>query len=514
MSKETDNKRLSGIKKIKHKCVTAYKEIIDYMNDYPNDYYAKSIYGDILGRMGRLDEAIEVYNDVIYNNNNKSKKASDNSYLGLAHISILQNKLDEAIGYLNSVSSDYFSEKVPLILGKIYLQEHKYEDTLRVLSELSTENGLRSSNIIRLYRARSYIELHRYEMAIKELRGVDKSIAVEHYRQKNYLLARICYKTDDNIGAIKYINEVENIEGNRGLTFDIKLLKIIVLKKMGMHDDAISICKDIINKNDTRLDYVYTELGNIYRMNSKFDLALDSYMKIENIPQRNIRIGEMFVSMGNYEEAIKHFKKVDIFSKKDAEIVYHNLLVMAFRTGDYDECLNIISKIDTNMLSLKKIKVIERIKETIDLKQKGRLEDFSGLSYSQQQILDYSEEKAIQHIIRNHVVTDNKDRFPKELDIKTLFHNITHILEKKYLSNMTDTDQYEIPISALEDKVDNINDIDKITVVTLPDSKNIITMFPNRVFTNNHQEDELQKDNKPKVKRLSQIDKFYRRYGK
>ena len=100
--------------------------------------------------------------------------------------------------------------------------------------------------------------------------------------------------------------------------------------------------------------------------------------------------------------------------------------------------------------------------------------NFSELSYSEKQIGVYDETEAISHIIDNHTNHKYKNNFSKNIDVFTLFYDIENMLtEDKKALTLNLNDMYHIEYPNVGKDGESL-----IRVITLPGTKNIITMFP------------------------------------
>ena len=86
--------------------------------------------------------------------------------------------------------------------------------------------------------------------------------------------------------------------------------------------------------------------------------------------------------------------------------------------------------------------------------------------YNALQIINYDEYSAIEHIIERH-----KDEFTKGIDLYKLFKSVV-IDDKYYVRNITFNNIYDIPYENIGENT-NI-----LRVITLPNSKKILTMYP------------------------------------
>jgi len=100
--------------------------------------------------------------------------------------------------------------------------------------------------------------------------------------------------------------------------------------------------------------------------------------------------------------------------------------------------------------------------------------------YGNDQIIDYDEYVAIEHIIDRH-----ENEFAQDINIYELFHTIKKYLVEEYRQyELMFNDFYDIPYQSL-----GIDKEGHIRVVTLPCSKQIMSMYP--LYRNNEFEEEL-----------------------
>ena len=89
-------------------------------------------------------------------------------------------------------------------------------------------------------------------------------------------------------------------------------------------------------------------------------------------------------------------------------------------------------------------------------------------TYGNSQAISYDEFEAIEYILDRH----SKD-FGENIDIVKLFVNIKQFLTKENQVNIFSTsDIYDIPYEGLSNETNNIR------VLTLPNTKNIVNMYP------------------------------------
>ncbi len=189
---------------------------------------------------------------------------------------------------------------------------------------------------------------------------------------------------------------------------------------------------------------------------------------------------------------------------------------------EYQKALDEIRNIKNKTVSSSKR--IDQARNYIYAKT-GNNDKISGDFYTIEQTKCYSKEKALEHIENGHLKNkkEGKSYFSKGIDIKHLYDELAIILPKARLCRYHNDSLPKTYNFYLENvgyyccnRISNMP-VDYFRVVTLPDSYDILTMFPTNlsIDANNYEELLKEKENKKiKVKtRQSQIDKFNQRYG-
>ena len=109
--------------------------------------------------------------------------------------------------------------------------------------------------------------------------------------------------------------------------------------------------------------------------------------------------------------------------------------------------------------------------------------------YSVNQLLDYDEYMAIEHILEGHTNSDEKTTFNQNIDVYKIFNDVQKLLTKEYKFNKLHfNDWYFIPYENIGSQGEKY-----LEVVTLPHTKNIITMYPVFSIYDNYDEEENNK---------------------
>ena len=131
-------------------------------------------------------------------------------------------------------------------------------------------------------------------------------------------------------------------------------------------------------------------------------------------------------------------------------------------------------------------------------------------SYSESQTINYDEKKAIEHIIDHHILNESFSSFNEEINIESLFHDVKTRLDEGVVFYCDTFDRYILKYDNIGYEDEKV--INQLEIITIPNTKNIITMYPSKNIPNYDLEEE-DKEVKKAPKRLSQIDKFNLRYG-
>ena len=127
--------------------------------------------------------------------------------------------------------------------------------------------------------------------------------------------------------------------------------------------------------------------------------------------------------------------------------------------------------------------------------------------YTAKQLHNYDEEEVIRHILSHHLLGDSSKFFDKD-SIREVLHEMKEKI--KTIDGVPDglSDKYFVHYDSIG--YDDTGVLNTIEVVTNMNTDNIITIYP-LSGTDIYEDEEI----KPKeLKKESQIDKFYKRYGK
>ena len=214
-------------------------------------------------------------------------------------------------------------------------------------------------------------------------------------------------------------------------------------------------------------------------LNLEVVLTSDNYFDIK---KRGYLIVKILLAKEKYEECYKYILENEILFQDDEEL---NTLVLLL----LKKKLNLLVADDYNQIQ----------------------------SYALKQIISYKEELALEHIVLNHknqAYLDGKSQFNEDFPIQKVFSRIRNCLpnEKRMYDELV-VDYYIFKYTnSGKNSGKNVN---YIKVITLVNTNQIVTMFPIDNYEKLPYTDiSLELDSKKTIKKISQIEKFNKRYNR
>ncbi|MBR1376877.1 MAG: hypothetical protein IJ565_03585 [Bacilli bacterium] len=498
----------------------ALAKVEEYLELYPDDYYMMAYKAMILTHLYRYDEAKAILDEVIEHNTGGS--AFFFALSEYARILRREKNKDAALEcYLKVIK---YSDSAEIIsrseAAKIYNLKKEYNKAREILE-------IPGLNIRYLNIQRAYIALYegKYEDIEKELeRPYENNTGIrvtETFKKEvedqsiNYLLGQAAYAKDDFESAAKYFTKAMECKNTSIYWAAYSFLGQIKYKT----DDisrAIAICKNVIEGCD-----VITEVKRANAILLKSYLKLSDYKSMEkmidSLEESNLKyygLGKINMSNYNFDAATENFEKVinnpDDFDFKHQAM--YSLAIISFRKHNYDrfyEIYDILKKSKPKMTDMEKLEM-QRISLYIDVELGKPVSNNVYNHYFTSQLANYSEEEAKRHIFERHVLYGHKTVFDLFIDTDKLFDDIKDKLTDDIVFCQGFLDSYIINYDNIGYDSDG-NKINYINIICLPGTKNIISMYPYIGVPVVNQTEEVVK--KEPVKRLTQIEKFNKKYG-
>lgn len=503
----------------------AYTLTEEYLNLYPDDDYVRIYQCIILEKLNKTEDAQKGLVDIL-NNNSLSNNNRAFALVKLANIFEHNKKIDLAIE--NYEKAIEISDDIEIIargeLSKLYCEKKDFEKALNIL-EIDGYNN----DFLNAKRALVYFKKGELNLVINEFKRpylnkyniYEKEKLDDNYlsQDRNYIIGHTFLKMGRKNTALIYLNKATTIK-NRSVYFKayMDIAKIYIFNNN--LDDAIALCIDLLTQSTSTYNnkMINEILAKAYTKKNDYEKALETY-KDESFNEldRKMRIGFLELEKGNFKKAEEYLDLLDI-EKEDVNKninEFYRLALVKLRLGKYDEVLNILNIFDElgTRREIKEMKYeFDRMRLLIDIKLGNKLED-REYSYSEMQIISYDKQRAIEHIKDHHLIKENISKFNDEDQIILLFDEVQKELTSNNIIYDSSYDKYVVKIKNVgSSKTDNV--INQLFVLTVPNTKNIITMYPAQGNESEFIIEETKsKQNDQKTKRLTQIEKFNKKYG-
>lgn len=270
----------------------------------------------------------------------------------------------------------------------------------------------------------------------------------------------------------------------------------------------------------------YALISQLY-FDKKYDTFISEATKYLQVHQNDIEMRFMrakaYRKLNYFDEAIKDLKyileiKVNNYALAELYFIYYylnmyveaiKLLPLVYET----RCISAYSAYISELIMKKKLGISMKFK-------KGNKCD-----YITSQVTNYTVKEALNHITTNHsIIGDNgeankeKSYFNDNINLEYLFQIIRSSIKNSKKVNKDEI--LEVHYFAVANVgVYNDNNCNFIKVIVIPNTNNIITMYPTNSIddgnvSNLEFDGDLLFNKKQKIKTMSQIDKFNKRYGR
>lgn len=499
--------------------------INEYLNDYPNEYRVLDYKALVLLKLRRIDESKQLLFSFL-DNRDISKRDYIFGRFVLAKAYVYEGDLESAkIIYEEGIAeSDYLEIKPRTELSRIYCEENDYYKAFKILEIPGFNN-----ETLNLQRARIKCSMGNYRGAIKEFdreiiiddgdnRNIEKYDEKFYLQDKYYLIGHCLFNLKDYDNALKYLNMSLTYKTRSSYTKSIiDILKIKL--DIGLLDDVISLGEDTLTINNIISDHeiiIRRLVATAYSKKQRYQKAEELYKNTDENKKEMVNYSKILIAKGDFEEAeriLSNYYDLDNIKVEDDFDGTYRYAFTKFKLNRYSDFLKLyeayISYEGLSNVAKKNIVYLKRMKLLLDIKNNITIED-REYTYSEKQIINYDRDLAVDHVIDHHVINPTYNYFKPDVDISKLFEEILPLLDKKYLHYNGVFDNYIIRYNDIGYDDDGV--INEMIVITIPETTNIITMYPSRGLDNFDVEEE-DKNVKKHSKRLSQIDKFNKKYN-
>jgi len=474
----------------------ALSYIEDYINTNPGDLYGRYIKALILFHLEEINESKQILQMIELNCDLSTIFFGHSYYMLKGDILKKENKYEEMLECYKKAYDISPKEKISFSAKRIldyYIENNNKESALKFCEDLPNTNDL---NVLKAHAYLSFNEKEKYEYYLNQFQVEECNVKtlLNHY----YCLRAHYLNTHSHpYNALEILDNFKE-KNYTNIIFSCFYLeeKIVALLAIKNYEEAYNYIMKL--PEHKKHPYLYE-----YYM-KKFDF-LRAYQEIEKIEKEKKKIYKKY----DYYYYTGDIKKAEEMSCKmlsnvcdSKNLVY--FLNCSLRKDSFEEF-----KMKYTMLEeyLNKDDMSVRLLECFAKKETIKREK---TTYSEKQIINYNKKKAIQHIKSHH--GENSvyiSYFNSNNDIEKIFNEISdYIVDKKpYYSGVYDV--YIVHLNNIKMGSIYNKKLNDISIITLPNTKNILTMYP--VDMVDEDLNDVEKE-PPKTKRLSQIDKFNKKY--
>lgn len=506
----------------------ALREIDEYLANNSNCNYLLIHRAYALYRSGKKKEGLEEISNLL-NTMYLTNKDSIFAMSIYAEMLYREQDLDNAIYYFKKVIDE--SETLELLarskLSKIYISSRNFDEALKVLDVKDFNN-----KFLNVKRAKVYFEKCEYDNAFKALKEKEynnlpyelkETISdVRTEQETEFIIGDMYFKQGRFQKALRHLNKAVVIKKNTG-TFFQSYLDIVRIYIMQQNIEAsINICEEMIKVSTSDIYTMkFSELlAKAYAKKNDYENAEKYYKNADTSEiKTKSNLAKVELAKGNFEKAEEYLSHICVNKENvnSSYTVYYLLILIKFRLKKYDEAqymINIIKdNIDLNYIDQKNVYFeLRRIDLYIRNANKEIIE-LDDLVYTERQMVSYRDDDALRHITKHHITNANTSAFYENIDVNEVYEYAKEKIKEETAIYDSMFDKYIIKYNNIGFNVKNGDNVNQLTILTLPDTDKIITMYPcdgsESIFTI----EEFEPKEKPKVKKLSQIEKFNKKYG-
>lgn len=502
------NKELESIKKLAYQNASrAIVEIGKYLEKYPSDSFGKCVYADILVSLHKEQIAEKIYKELI-------EEETPNMYTAMVQLASLykkqkQNELAEK--YFNkAIEESPYEEHLAIIeLARIYIESGKYEEAESILNKIEIKKEARDLELAKLK-----LLQEKYSEAEILLSKIPRVPSENFNRNVVKEKGKLAAAMGDYEMAEFYFSQI--LDGPKNNTYNETVLEWIHLElQRNNNRKAKELCQNLLNRNITMRGEIYVILGQISEQEGKIEEAREYYKRVINGEEKSRQWkgyfygGMLEKDQQNYEIALQLLEKSQVPATHKKMLITQKIITN-IKLKRFTEADRLTEEMIESNLADENDKTYRAFRITLDRELGQKPSITSMMNYSETQNANYSLQLAKEHIKKQHMSEkETKGQITKGIEIEELLCYVADKITLENLSRVEIMDHYVIEYPGVGYTRDGETS-DHLRVVTLPNTKQIITMFPEKKSI---VESTKKETVRPVQKRLSQIDKFNARYG-
>ena len=508
---------LDSIKKLMLKSPSRAKgDLLRHLDKYPEDMYAWHFYGRIAQDEYRFEEAEYAFLKVA-NSNSWNKYAG---IVGLGDVARAKGNRQLAKKYYHQAIKENPKEstRTYCILARTEVVDCNYEEALKVLNSCRIQD-----NSILLEKLKIYVTTADIENASTLAEQIIPNSPLEE-RVLLHEKAKIAI-TKKEIERAKYLLELAKEYPIKDIDY-YKILRtesnLAVEEKN--YQLAIDNCEESLRANQSLNGEVYIILGRTKQMLGEYQTAIDNYRLASIEPSAtqaakqasHLYAALQYLLLDNKQEAENELTEALKCKKRPYDAVVEVLCGIYYRQERYDEIRKLTQSLGEKYQDQDFHTLLNFINLIVDKKTGKDMPERNNRIYRERQIVEYRKQDAVAHIRKHHQSTSQENgNFAFTINISELYDEIQlQLTEDNQVVSTDMLDKYLVDYPNVgytnEGKI-----VDKIGVVTLPGTKDIITMYPDYDSYGVRKADIKKMPQIQKTKsQNSRIAKFNERYSK
>lgn len=493
-------------------------ELYHHLERYPEDTYARFFYGQISEKEGDFTSAEEAYRIV-------AESTAPNRFggiFGLGEIARKKDNIPLAKKYYRQAIEESPKEQTSAIytLARLEKIEGNYEEALRILS-LSKY----ASSELKLEKVKILIAQGKTEEAMSLAATIIPSTETER-RDLDLIRARTAFANKDYTKASYYFLCAKENAPKDFLYYRTLFEEARMFFEMGEFQATIDNCEEIYRTGEQLYGNINYLLGRAQEALGKYYGALINYrLATEAIGIPNDNLALSYFSLGVLEFAMGDFRKAEQDLKKNLEInkkmqnsVINSgvfaLISIYINEGRYQEATSLIREARTFSSEGTDIEQLD-LAELLIAKKMNKPIKHQKRTYRERQIISYNKEAALEHIKSHHQGNDpTASKFSAQINIRELYEMIQLQMTEDNRVYTDIMDKYFIDYPNVGYSADG-RILNRIGVVVIPGTKDIITMYPDSEEAALRRGDILKTMPEQKVKTSgSRIDRFNSKFAK
>ncbi|MBP5684370.1 MAG: hypothetical protein J6X02_03840 [Bacilli bacterium] len=198
------------------------------------------------------------------------------------------------------------------------------------------------------------------------------------------------------------------------------------------------------------------------------------------VPAVYLELGKLYTKFGLYKEANDSLEKCRSYEENPQVLRY--LIFLKIREKNYDDAYFFLRRLLKQPNVDKKDSNLNNLIFFVHHKMGISNENINADSYFCSQVAHYSEDEALGHLLNHYETDKRKSSFNSDISLDQLYYEVQERISNLYPDDMTSADKYYIHLGRIIGKY-NGEITSTICVVTVPNTNDIVTMYPIR---NNH----------------------------